>query len=81
MGDLKSVLRSAGSAVASAAKKTAAGAVQGAGQSIGQSLRDWISPGSKGGGRPGAPAPNYLPWILGGAAALGVGYMVLGRRR
>ena len=81
MGSVGSVLSSVGKALGTAAQKTAAGAVQGAGQTIGQSLRNLISPGSAGKpGSAGAAAANYLPWIAGGIAVVGVGYLVLRRR-
>jgi len=81
MGDVKSVLRDVGRATLTAAKQTGAAAVQGAGQSLGQKLQSLL-PRSSGGRTPGfqETASAYLPWILGGAAALGVGYMVLKRK-
>lgn len=79
MGDVSSFFRSVGSQIATTAKQAASGAVQGAGQSIGSKLRSLVSPGgAKGGGA--APATSYLPWVLGAAAAVGVGYLATRRR-
>jgi len=81
MGDVKSVLKDVGRATLTAAKQTGAAAVQGAGQSLGARLQSLL-PRASGGRKPGMQdVSSYLPWILGGAAAIGVGYMVLGRRR
>jgi hypothetical protein len=79
MGDVSSFFRSVGSQIATTAKQAASGAVQGAGQSIGSKLRSLVSPGgAKGGGA--APATSYLPWVLGAAAVVGVGYLATRRR-
>ncbi len=80
MGSVGSVLRDVGKGALTVAKTAAAGAVAGAGQSVTDKLRNWLSPGGGAPKRPGQPAAtNYLPWILGGAAVVGV--VVLAGRR
>lgn len=78
VGSVGSVFKDIGRGALAAAKQTAAGAVQGAGQTIGQKLRTLLSPGGTG-AKGAAAASSYMPYVLGGVAVLGVGYLVMRR--